>query len=464
MKKLAILLTGAIVVFAVSLKLKEAPAAFYRTFPKEGYNTILSFNKAIEEAKKSVVNISTKRKIRSFNYSPLLQDPFFKEFFGPFFRGAIPRERIQRSLGSGVILTKDGYIATNYHVIKDSDEITVNIPDKEKEYKAKIVGKDPLTDLAVIKIEATNLKPISVGDSSKIKIGDVVFAIGNPFGVGETVTFGIVSGLNRKNVGINTYENFIQTDAPINPGNSGGALVDSRGALIGINSAIITRSGGNNGIGFAIPVNMVKEVVKKLVEKGKIERGYLGVVVEDLKGELKEIYENKKGAVVVDIEKNSAAFKGGLKRGDLIIAVDGKKIKDANDLKNVIGAKMPGEKIAIKYERNKKIYVTYVKLRERPQDFAEKKDEFFGLGLKELNLKLRRAYSIPKDVKGVVVVFVKEKSKAQKAGFRVGDVIEAVEDSEIENIEDFKMALKKHKGVKRVYVYRNGYPLILVVR
>ncbi len=452
---------------AATIQFNEAPKDFKRVMPKGGENVVLSFYDAIKEAKKSVVNISTKKRIKTPNFAntPFFNDPFFKQFFGPMFKNAIPKERIQRSLGSGVIISSDGYIVTNNHVINDADEIRVTIPGSDKEYKAKIVGKDPLTDLAVIKIDAQNLKPIKLGDSSQLKIGDIVFAIGNPFAVGETVTQGIISGLNRSNMGINTYENFIQTDAAINPGNSGGALVDSRGALVGINSAIITRSGGNNGIGFAIPVNMMKDVVKKLVEKGKIERGYLGVVIEDLRGDLKEVYKHDHGAVIVDVAKDSAAQKAGLKRGDLIIEVEGKKIENANDLKTIIGSYPPGERIKIKYERNKKVYSTIVKLKKRPETQMQTQgSELLGLSVKNIDEQTRRLYNIPKDIQGVIVIKVEPKSKAQKAGFKRGDIIEAIEDIDIKNIDDLQKALKKYKGPKRVYINRQGYPLILVLK
>lgn len=468
MKKIGLIsLALALSISAATINFNEAPKDFKRVMPSGDKNVVLSYYDAIKEAKNSVVNISTKKRIKAPNFadSPFFNDPFFRQFFGPMFKNRLPKERIQRSLGSGVIISEDGYIVTNNHVINDADEVTVTLPGSDKEYKAKVIGKDPLTDLAVIKIDAKNLKPIKLGDSSKLKTGDIVFAIGNPFAIGETVTQGIVSGLNRSNVGINTYENFIQTDAAINPGNSGGALVDSRGALVGINSAIITRSGGNNGIGFAIPVNMMKDVVKKLVEKGKIERGYLGVIIEDLRGDLKEVYEHKYGAVIVDVAKDSAAQKAGLKRGDLIIEVDGEKIEDANELKTIIGSHAPGEKVKIKYERNKKVYTTVVKLKKRPESEKESvESELLGLNLKNLDDKTRRMYNIPKDIEGVIVTEVAPESKAEKAGFKRGDIIEAIEDIDIKDVEDFKKALKKYKGPKRVYVNRQGYPIILVLK
>ncbi|BCD68823.1 DegQ family serine endoprotease [Nitratiruptor sp. YY09-18] len=468
MKKIiAISALTAIILSAATIHFNEASSNIKRVMPGAGENVVISYYDAIKDAKQSVVNIATKKRIKmpAMQDMPFFNDPFFKQFFGPMFRNSIPRSRVERSLGSGVIISSDGYIVTNNHVIRNADEITVTLPGDSKEYKAKVVGKDPLTDLAVIKIDKTGLKAIKIADSSKIKPGDLVFAIGNPFGIGETITQGIVSATNRDNVGINTYENFIQTDAAINPGNSGGALVDSRGALIGINSAIITRSGGNNGIGFAIPANMMKEVVKKLIEKGKIERGYLGVIIEDLKGDLKDVYKHKEGAVIVDVTKDSAADKAGLKRGDLIIEVDGKNIADATELKSLIGSYPPGKTVTITYERNGKVHTAKVKLSERPEaSGSENVEKFKGLEVQTLDDKIRRMYNIPQDVTGVFVTNVKEDSAADKAGIKPGDVIIGVEDMNIKNVEDLKKAFEKYKGPKKIFIKRQGIPLIVVLK
>ena len=464
-KALFISVAASLMLSAATIHFKEAPSSFKRVMPGNGGNVVLSFYDAIKDAKKSVVNISTKKRVKlpNMQHLPFFNDPFFKQFFGPMFRNQIPRSRIQRSLGSGVIISSDGYIVTNNHVVANADEITVTLPGDDKEYKAKVIGKDALTDIAVIKIDKKGLPAIKIADSSKIKPGDVVFAIGNPFGIGETVTQGIVSATNRHNVGINTYENFIQTDAAINPGNSGGALVDSRGALIGINSAIITRSGGNNGIGFAIPSNMMKEVVSKLVAKGKIERGYLGVMIEDLKGDIKKVYDHKYGAVIVDVTKDSAAAKAGLKRGDLIIAVDGKKIEDSNDLKTVIGSYPPGKEVTITYERDHKVYTTKVKLGERPSSIGGAQESLKGLEVQNLTDQIRQMYHIPSDVTGVFVANVKENSAADKAGIKPGDVIIQVEDMDIKSVEDLKRAFEKYKGPKRVFINRRGLPMIKIL-
>ncbi|MFA6685778.1 MAG: trypsin-like peptidase domain-containing protein, partial [Arcobacteraceae bacterium] len=261
-----------------AVNIQDAPSDFVREMPKQG--VIASYYDAVKDAKKAVVNISTQKTVKQADIReqmPFFNDPLFREFFKGF-GDVVPQDRIQRSLGSGVIVSSDGYIITNSHVVDGADEITVTLAgDSTTEHKAKLIGTDPKSDVAVIKIEQKNLPFIQFANSNKVREGDVVFAIGNPFGVGETITSGIVSALNKSGVGINAYENYIQTDASINPGNSGGALVDSRGALVGINTAIISRSGGNVGIGFAIPSNMAKSIATSLVKDGVVKRGYLGV-------------------------------------------------------------------------------------------------------------------------------------------------------------------------------------------
>ncbi|MCC3011023.1 serine protease HtrA, partial [Campylobacter jejuni] len=342
MKKIFLSLSLASALFAASINFNESTATANRVNPAAG-NAVLSYHDSIKDAKKSVVNISTSKTITRANRpSPLddfFNDPYFKQFFDfdfPQRKGKNDKEVVS-SLGSGVIISKNGYIVTNNHVVDDADTITVNLPGSDIEYKAKLIGKDPKTDLAVIKIEANNLSAITFTNSDDLMEGDVVFALGNPFGVGFSVTSGIISALNKDNIGLNQYENFIQTDASINPGNSGGALVDSRGYLVGINSAILSRGGGNNGIGFAIPSNMVKDIAKKLIEKGKIDRGFLGVTILALQGDTKKAYKNQEGALITDVQKGSSADEAGLKRGDLVTKVNDKVIKSPIDLKNYIG-------------------------------------------------------------------------------------------------------------------------------
>lgn len=427
---------------------------------------ILSFNNSIKDARKSVVNISTKKVIRN-SENPMAQmfaDPFFREFFGQGFGNNFKQDRIQKSLGSGVILSKEGYIVTNAHVVENSDEIVVSINDEE--HTAKLIGVDKDSDIAVVKVDTKNITPIKVGSSKNLLIGDVVFAIGNPFGVGQTVTQGIVSALNKNKVGINRYENFIQTDASINPGNSGGALIDSRGALIGINSAILTRSGGNNGVGFAIPVSMVKNIVTKLVEDGKVTRGFLGVSIDNLSKELKDVYKHKEGALVLDISKDTPAYKYNLKRGDLVYAVNGKKIKDAQEFSQVIGSFKPNEKITLEIERNKKNISIDIVLgsRDSLHVVSTNSPVLGGLYLSEITNGNSARFRIAAGTKGVLINDVKAGSKAEKVGFQAGDIIIQIENTEIESLKDIEKALSKYEDKpKRVYVNRYGRILLSVI-
>lgn len=471
MKKIIFISTiAAISLFAADIKIIDAGNDYTRVNPGEQKGTILSYHSSIENAKNSVVNISTTKTIKTRNnMNGIMDDPFFQDFFG--FKFKIPKERNQKatSLGSGVIISSDGYIVTNYHVVEDADEIVVTMLDSSKEYKAKIIGTDPKTDLAIIKIDANNFKPISFADSSKLQEGDVVFAIGNPFGVGGSISNGIISGLNKDNIGLNQYEDFIQTDASINPGNSGGALVDSRGALVGINSAILSRSGGNNGIGFAIPSNMVKNIAKQLIKDGKITRGYIGVMITNLTDDQKEIYKNKEGALIANVEKDEPADKAGLKRGDLIIQVNDQKIKNANDLKNIVASIAPNKDITVKFERANQIQTTKIKLANMDTNIDSKTDNFSveGLGLQNLNDETRYKNKIPQDIKGVLITNVKDGSNASNSGFEVGDIIIQVNEKIINNIDDFTKELKNSKKQNRkpiVWVNRDGAVMGLVLK
>jgi serine protease Do len=269
MKKLLTISLMSSMLFA-SVTFKDAPKNFDRVMPSSSSNTVLSYNEAIKDAQKSVVFISTEV-VKKRDNQAMMNDPFFKFFFGDELGRIKPQSSIGRALGSGVIISSDGYIITNAHVIKDATKIKVNINGSAKEYKAKVIGSDKKTDIAVIKIDANNLPVMAFADSSSVKVADIVFAIGNPHGLANSVTQGIVSALNKSGIGINEYENFIQTDASINPGNSGGALVDSRGALVGINSAIFSKSGGSIGLGFAISSNLAKRISKILIEKGSVK-------------------------------------------------------------------------------------------------------------------------------------------------------------------------------------------------
>jgi len=427
-------------------------------------NEILSFHESIKDAVEAVVNISTRKRLQSERGSNrLFRDPFFERFFGERFRREIPKERITRALGSGVILSKDGYIVTNNHVVANADEITVTLHGSDIEYNAKLIGTDRGSDLAVIKIEAKDLKPIKLANVKDIRLGDVVFAIGNPFAIGETVTQGIVSALNKHSMGINQYENFIQTDASINPGNSGGALVDSRGALIGINAVIISRSGGNNGIGFAIPVDMMRSVVTDLINKGKVERGYMGVYISKVTPKLRSLYRHQKGAVVTDVERGNVAEKAGIQRGDLIFKIDQNPIDSPESLQRIIASISPGKKIIVEIERDKKSIEIPLRLALR-EDMQHISRILEGATLSTLISQYRRELQLSPDTQGVVILDIVASSKAQKDGFHVGDVIIQVEDKMITSMNDLRMALQSHpQNAKRVYINRNGLILLLVI-
>lgn len=470
MKLKTLALTALIASHALAFSVSEAPKIERRIAPHSESGVIYSYYDSIKDAKRGVVNISTQKKVKSGGIAPnhpLFNDPFFKQFFGDMFGQVVPQDRIERSLGSGVIISKDGYIITNNHVIDGADKVIVTLPESAKEYQAKVIGKDPRSDLAVIKIEGKNLPFLSFGASHELRVGDVVFAIGNPFGIGETITQGIVSALNKSGIGINDYENFIQTDASINPGNSGGALVDSRGALVGINTAILSRTGGNHGVGFAIPSDMVKKIALALIDKGTIERGYMGVSIQDLTQELRDSYGESEGAVLIGIEPDSPAQKAGLKVWDLITKIGDTPIKNAADLKNVIGSHAPKERVNIVYIRDKKERQTTLTLTQAPHDPSQtnlKESPIEGLSLSDLREQPRQRGRFSSDG-GVLVVSVKEGSKAEEIGFREGDIILQVESHVIKDLNSFNEAMKKYRDLpKRLLVSRGNSMFSVVVR
>lgn len=463
-KKLFLIPLAAIALLGLPLgavTFEQIPKAKTRIMPNDP-DQILSFNKAIVLAKDSIVYISTTQSVKEKYMQKM--NPLLERFFG---QGMNPHGNPHRqSLGSGVIVTTDGYIVTNNHVVDDAESIMVKIPGSDKEYTAKLIGADPKSDIAVIKIDAKELSPIKMGDASSMKMGDVVFAIGNPFGVGLSVSQGIISAQHKDSIGINEYENFIQTDASINPGNSGGALVDSRGALIGINSAIITRSGGNNGIGFAIEVGMVENIAKKLIESGSVERGYLGVSIGDMTKEIKKLYSHQKGALLIDVLKDSPAAEAGLRRGDLITSLDGKRVKNAAELKNMIGMYKPGTRVKVELERDKKTKSYFVSLADMNENgHADSGTLFEGLGLENLDDKYRYRLRIPDDVQGVLVTEVDPESEAAKQGIRPGDVIVQLEQKPVDSVGALSKALKKSKDeLKRVYLYRYGRIFVVALK
>jgi Do/DeqQ family serine protease len=332
-----------------------------------GARATLSYSDAVQRATPSVVNIFTSKEIRAPRH-PLLNDPIFRRFFGD----QLPDEAQRASsLGSGVIVSTSGYVLTNHHVVEAADEIEVALADGKK-LLAKVVGNDPETDIAVLRVNAENLPAISFGSSDTLRVGDVVLAIGNPFGVGQTVTSGIISALGRTGLGINTFENFIQTDAAINPGNSGGALVDASGNLIGINTAIFSRSGGSMGIGFAIPVSTAQMVLEQIVKSGSVTRGWIGVEVQEITAPVAESFKlgSTRGALIAGVLRGGPADKAGIKPGDVLVEVEGKPVADPSAMLNLVAALAPGAGAKMKLKRQGNDVDASVTVGRRPKPQA----------------------------------------------------------------------------------------------
>jgi len=322
-----------------------------------------SYSDAVRKAVPAVVNIFTSKEIKSQRH-PFLDDPLFRHFFGDRLE-----EEPQRaaSLGSGVIVSSKGYILTNHHVVEAADEIEVALVDGKK-LKARAVGSDPETDIAVLQVEGGPVPAITFGDTDALRVGDVVLAIGNPFGVGQTVTMGIVSALGRSQLGINTFENFIQTDAAINPGNSGGALIDTAGNLVGINTAIYSRSGGSLGIGFAIPASSAKQVMEQIIETGSVTRGWIGVEAQEITPEIADSFHlsSTNGVLIAGVLRGGPAEKAGLKPGDVLVAIEGRPVKDPNSMLNLVAALVPGKPASIRLRRDSKDVDVQVAVGKRP--------------------------------------------------------------------------------------------------
>ena len=324
----------------------------------------VSYADAVTAAAPGVVNIHTAKLVTTRRH-PLLDDPFFRHFFGDQF--GTPRQQVQTSLGSGVIISAQGLVLTNHHVIDGADEIQIMLRDGRSS-RAEVVGVDPDTDLAVLRVGLDDLPAMTIGASEQMRVGDVVLAIGNPFGVGQTVTLGIVSATGRNQLGINTYEDFIQTDAAINPGNSGGALINAHGELVGINTAIYSRTGGSQGIGFAIPVELAKDILQQIVEKGRVVRGWLGIEAQDLTPALVESFglESRRGTVVAGILRGGPADRAGLRPGDVITRLNERDIANAREAMNRIARQAPGSSIQIEGMREGKPFKTEAEVGERP--------------------------------------------------------------------------------------------------
>jgi serine protease Do len=427
----------------------------------------------------AVVNISTSRTVKSSGVpqSPFMNDPFFKHFFGEDFgrQFQVPKDRRENSLGSGVIVSADGYIVTNAHVVEKADEIKVHLSDK-REFSGKVVGSDPKSDIAVIRIKGDNLPVINWADSDKLEVGEYVLAIGNPFGLNSTVTLGIVSAVGRANMGIEQYENFIQTDAAINPGNSGGALVNTRGELVGINTAIFSRTGGNMGIGFAIPSNMAKSVMDSLIKTGKVVRGYLGVSIQDLNGKIaKQLGLDKtQGSLVGDVVSGAPADKAGIQAGDVIVKYDGKPVENTATLRNRVAETAVGKTVEVEVIRDKKPQTLRVQVAEQPKDMSARggssnestRGEGPGTALAGLEVRnLARDNPQHKGLQGVVIVAVESGSAAEEAGVQPGDVILEINRKPVRNVDDWRKlskALAKDDAAL-LRIARNGGRLFIAI-
>ncbi|MBU0959999.1 MAG: DegQ family serine endoprotease [Proteobacteria bacterium] len=440
---------------------------------KEGGSLIADI---AESSVAGVVNISSTKLITADAgqlMHPFFNDPFFRDFFGQRFYN-IPKERRERSLGSGVIISKDGLILTNNHVVENTEEILVTLSDK-RELEAEIVGTDPKSDVAVIRLKGNteDLTPLPIGNSGELRLGDIVLAIGNPFGLDHTVTMGIVSAKGRANVGITDYEDFIQTDAAINPGNSGGALINLKGELVGINTAIVTRSGGYQGVGFAIPSNMAKAVMDSLIKHGKVVRGWLGVAIQDLDKDLSEAMGLKdiNGVLVSDVTENSPAAKAKLERGDVILRVNGEKMTSTGRLRNTIAAMGAGTEVQLDLMRDGKEKTVPLTLGELPDDFGgqatlqENDGLLGGITVAPLNELTREKFEINKNVKtGVAITQVEGGSTAEQAGLRSGDVILEINRQNVNSVEDFEKVYKKSKDSLLMLIYRQNSTFYLVLR
>ncbi|HWF17618.1 MAG TPA: Do family serine endopeptidase [Verrucomicrobiae bacterium] len=434
----------------VAINVQGTPAS-------RGATAVSSYAEAVKRAAPSVVNIYSSKTVTDSD-NALLNDPLLRHFFGDHLLGSpdtSSKPHKSQSLGSGVICSSDGYILTDFHVVDNADEIKVNLADGRTEYSAKVIGGDPQTDVAIVKINATNLPTITMGNSDNLQVGDVVLALGNPFGVGQTVTMGIASAVGRGGFGVEDIEDFIQTDASINPGNSGGALVDSQGRLIGINAAILSRSGGNQGIGFAVPVNLAREVMEQILQFGRVMRGYLGVTTQALTPDLAKAFnmpQKQTGALIGEVSPNSPASAAGLHEGDVITGYNGKAVNDSRELRLLIAQSSPHTNANLQILRHGKIQGCTATLSETPHaktplPFLTAKASATGkvansdessldaVEVSDLSGDVRQMLEIPSSINGAVVAKVEPGSDSYEAGLRVGDVITDVNGQTVKNAD-----------------------------
>jgi len=474
-----VLKTGALILalfIASDLSSHSIVSAKDKGVSQESINMLSKLSQALDEvaniARPAVVNISTTSTITMEDnpFGDMFNDPFFRHFFGD--QDGHPgqkRKHKSAALGSGVVVSEQGYILTNNHVVQGAEEIKVTLYDK-REFKGKIVGTDPRTDLAVVKINAKDLPTLRFGESGKLKTGDIVLAVGSPFGLNQTITMGIVSAVGRSNIGLADFEDFIQTDAAINPGNSGGALVNSSGELVGINTAIFSTSGGYMGIGFAIPSDMAKTVMDSIIKHGKVVRGWLGVSIQNVTPELAKSLGIKEteGALIAGIESHSPADKAGFKRGDLVIALDGKKIVDSTNLRNMVSATPPGKKVDFKIIREGKEQTITATLGEYKEKKVVKKSEYNNImkdvTVQELTPSMQDRLNLPENLTGVVITDVGQDSPAQGL-LQAGDVIEEINKKTIRSVQDYDKAVSKlgENDSVLLLIYRDGGSVYLTI-
>jgi Do/DeqQ family serine protease len=458
-------------VAAASPVTTAAPAAV-STVPVSSYAPV------VENVTPAVVTIRVEKRAEATPTDGQMQmpDDFFRQFFGGRGLQVIPRRPrgIERGLGSGVIVKPEGYILTNNHVVDGADEVTVDLPDK-RHFTAKVVGTDPLTDLAVVKVDAKDLPTLPLGDSDAVRVGDVVLAVGDPMGIGETVTSGIISAKGRRtDLGGNSYEDFLQTDAPINHGNSGGALVNTSGQLIGINSQILSANDGNIGIGFAIPSNMAKNVMNQLLENGKVRRGKLGVTVQPLTPDMATAMNltSSKGAVVSNVEDGSPGEQAGLKQGDVITQFNGKPIADSDQLRNEVAATAPGTSVSLQVIRNgatRNVQATLAELDTKTTFTGSHSSESgkgkFGMSIEPLTPDIAAQLGLPRSTKGVVVADVDPAGAAADAQLQEGDVIEKVNGQVVTTTEALKSALDANASKPNLLlINRKGTEVFVTLR
>jgi len=458
---MALLMVGAVLAFgygiSAAVKPSNGPAGTGPTV-SETPMVPANFSDLAERVRPGVVNIQVVKKIKNvdFGFNRFFGGPSgernpFRDFFGPFSEGNPPRDYEQRGVGSGFIMSSDGYILTNNHVVEDADQIKVKLANG-KEYSGKVMGRDPKTDLALVKIDgATDLHPLTMGDSDSLKVGNWVVAVGSPFGLEQTVTAGIVSAKGRV-IGSGPYDDFIQTDASINPGNSGGPLINLKGEVVGINTAIIANG---RGIGFAIPINMAKQIAPELRDRGHVTRGWLGVSIQEVTPELAKSFDLKerKGALVAQVFPGSPAEKAGLKQGDIILEFDGKEVADSKELPRIVASTPSGKTVTVKLSRNGKMVDEHVKVGEMEEKVeiskAPSSQKSLGITVQNLTPEIAKGLGLQKEA-GVVITRVEPGSPAANAGIQTGDVIKEVNRKPVKDVEDFVQKVDKAKDQENI--------------